>query len=73
MSRRREIPKREILPDPKYGSLKLAKFVNIIMESGKKSVAEKIIYGALDIMSEKGKTDVIATLDEALDNVAPRR
>jgi len=71
MSRRREIPKREILPDPKYGNLKLAKFVNIIMKSGKKSVAEKIIYGALDIIAEKGKSDVIQTLDEALENVAP--
>ena len=71
MSRRKEIPKREILPDPKYGDLKLAKFVNIIMENGKKSIAEKIIYGALDILSEKGKVDVIATLDEALENVAP--
>ena len=47
MSRRREVPKREILPDPKYGSLKLAKFVNIIMKSGKKSTAEHIIYGCL--------------------------
>ena len=71
MSRRREVPKREILPDPKYGSLKLAKFVNIIMKSGKKSVAESIIYGALDILAQKGKSDVVATLDEALDNVAP--
>ena len=71
MSRRREVPKRDILPDPKYGSEKLAKFVNILMQSGKKSVAEKIIYGALDIMAEKGKSDVIATMDEALENVAP--
>lgn len=71
MSRRREIPKREILPDPKYGNLKLAKFVNIIMKCGKKSVAEKIIYGALDIIAKKGKSNVIETLDEALENVAP--
>ena len=73
MSRRREIPKREILPDPKYGNLKLAKFVNIIMKSGKKSVAEKIIYGALDIIAEKGKSDVIQTLDEALEKLRKKK
>ena len=58
MARRREIPKREILPDPKFGSLKIAKFVNIIMLDGKKSVAEKVVYGALDVMAQKNTTDV---------------
>jgi ribosomal protein S7 len=48
MPRRREVPKREILPDPKFGSIDLSKFMNVIMESGKKAVAEAIIYGALD-------------------------
>ena len=55
MPRRREVPKRVILPDPKHGSLMLAKFVNMVMECGKKSIAEKIVYGALDAMTEKGK------------------
>ena len=53
MSRRTQAPKRQILPDPKYGSELLAKFMNMIMNDGKKSVAERIIYGALDRISEK--------------------
>ena len=48
MPRRREVPKRDILPDPKYGSVDLSKFMNVIMESGKKAIAERIIYGALE-------------------------
>ena len=71
MPRRREVPKRIILPDPKYGSEMLAKFVNMIMERGKKSVAEKIVYGALDTIAEKGKDDPMGTLEQALDNVRP--
>jgi len=71
MPRRREVPKRVILPDPKYGSEMLAKFVNMIMERGKKSVAEKIVYGALDTIAEKGKEDPMGTLEQALDNVRP--
>lgn len=55
MPRRREVPKREILPDPKYHSELLAKFINVLMVSGKKSVAEKIIYGALEILEERVK------------------
>ncbi len=55
MPRRREVPKREILPDPKHHSELLAKFINVLMVSGKKSTAEKIIYGALSVMSEKVK------------------
>lgn len=55
MPRRREVPKREILPDPKHHSELLAKFINVLMVSGKKSTAEKIIYGALDVMIERVK------------------
>jgi len=55
MSRRRKPEKRVILPDPKFGDLTLSKFMNNIMEDGKKSVAENIVYGALDIVEEKGK------------------
>ena len=55
MPRRREVPKREILPDPKHHSELLSKFINVLMMDGKKSIAEKIIYGALDVMSERLK------------------
>jgi small subunit ribosomal protein S7 len=71
MARRREIPKRTILPDPKFGSLKLAKFVNMIMKHGKKAVAERILYGAIDIIKEKGTEDPVELINSALDNVAP--
>ncbi len=71
MSRRSEAPKREILPDPKYGSVKLAKFINIMMLDGKKAVAERVIYGALDVMKEKGAVDPLETLEVALENVSP--
>ena len=72
MSRRRESQTRSILPDPKFHDLKVAKFINMIMVSGKKSVAEGIMYGALDILAEKGKGDeVLEMMGTALDNVAP--
>ena len=71
MPRRREVPKREILPDPKYGNLDLAKFINIVMKDGKKSVAEKILYGAIDQIEEKQKTDGLEVLEKALENVRP--
>lgn len=71
MPRRREVPKREILPDPKYGNVELSKFMNVIMESGKKAVAERIIYGALDIIEEKTKKDPMEVFKEAIDNVKP--
>ena len=71
MPRRREVPKRVILPDPKFGNLVLAKFVNMIMYSGKKAVAEKIVYGALDRMIEKGNAEPVDMLEKALDNVSP--
>ena len=53
MPRRREVPKREILPDPKYGSVEITKFINVIMLDGKKAVAERIVYGALAQIEEK--------------------
>jgi small subunit ribosomal protein S7 len=72
MSRRRVAEKREILPDPKFGSQMLARFINMVMQSGKKSIAERIIYGALDQMQARGSSDPVETLDKALDNVRPR-
>lgn len=71
MPRRREVPKREILPDPKYGNVELSKFMNVIMESGKKAVAERIIYGALEIIEQKTKKDPMEVFKEAIDNVKP--
>ena len=71
MPRRREVPKREILPDPKFGSETLAKFVNVVMKSGKKSVAERIVYGALDVVAERSKKDSLEIFEQALDNVSP--
>lgn len=71
MPRRREVPKRNVLPDPKFGSQTLSKFMNIIMESGKKAVAEKIVYGALDIVASKSKKDGIEVFNQALDAVKP--
>jgi len=70
MPRRREVPKRIILPDPKFGSEKLAKFINMMMKSGKKAVAERIMYDALDRVSEKGG-DAMDVLEKALENVSP--
>ncbi len=74
MSRRTKAPKRMILPDPKYGSELLAKFMNMIMNDGKKSVAERIIYGALDRISEKESQEgakALELLEQALENVKP--
>lgn len=72
MSRRRTPEKRVILPDPKFKSITLSKFMAMIMEDGKKAVAEKIIYGALDQIATKKKTDdPVAVLQTAFDNVAP--
>jgi small subunit ribosomal protein S7 len=71
MSRRREIPKREVLPDPKFGNADLAKFINIIMQDGKKSAAEKIIYGAIDQIAAKQHKDGLEVLEKALENVRP--
>ena len=72
MPRRREVPKREILPDPKFGNVELSKFMNVIMEGGKKAVAERIIYGALELIEkrqpEKSSIEVFVT---AINNVKP--
>lgn len=74
MSRRAQAPVRSILPDPKFNSVLLAKFMNMVMERGKKSVAERIVYGAIDRMAEKtGRQpdQAIELLTQALDNVKP--
>ena len=71
MPRRREVPKRIILPDPKFGSETLAKFINVLMLDGKKSVAELIVYGALDQVSSKTKEDPVEVFTRALDNIRP--
>lgn len=71
MSRRAVSAKREILPDPKYGSKTIARFVNMIMLSGKKSVAEHILYGAIDAMEKRGASNPAETLEKALDNISP--
>ena len=71
MSRRREIPKREILPDPKFGDLLVAKFVNILMKHGKKSTAEKILYQAFDSANNKSGQDGLEIFKKALENVRP--
>lgn len=72
MSRRRVAAKRSILPDPKFGDETLAKFVNMVMKDGKKSTAEKIVYGALDQLKVKGLNDPLNAFGEALDNIRPR-
>ena len=71
MPRRREVPKRTVLPDPKFGSEVLAKFVNVLMLSGKKSVAEKIVYGALDKVAERSNQEPLEVFEKALENVSP--
>jgi small subunit ribosomal protein S7 len=71
MPRRRVAAKREILPDPKFGNVTLAKFMNHVMVCGKKSLAERIVYGALDMVRERTKRDPVGVFEEALANVAP--
>ena len=74
MSRRSEAPKREVLPDPKYGNQMLAKFMNMIMKDGKKSVAESVVYGAIDRIAERQNMpagDAVEVLERALQNVEP--
>ncbi len=72
MSRRRVATKREIIPDPRFSSIMLTKFMNMIMDSGKKSVAEGIVYGALDVIENKGHAVPLEVLSKALENVQPR-
>lgn len=71
MPRKREVRKREILPDPKYRDVMIAKFINGIMREGKKSVAESIFYGALDLIKERTQSDPIKTFNQAMDRVKP--
>ena len=71
MSRRRRPEKRVILPDPKFGDIVLSKFMNNLMLDGKKSVAERIVYGALDTVEAKVKSDPVELFHEALNNVKP--
>ncbi|SFO03725.1 small subunit ribosomal protein S7 [Formivibrio citricus] len=71
MPRRREVPKREVLPDPKFGSTELAKFMNVVMLDGKKAVAERIVYGALEQIAKKTGKDAIDTFTVAINNVKP--
>jgi small subunit ribosomal protein S7 len=71
MPRRREVPKREILPDPKFGSVDLSKFMNVVMESGKKAIAERIIYGALEQIEKKANKDPLEIFMVAINNVKP--
>ncbi|MGE3652021.1 MAG: 30S ribosomal protein S7, partial [Reyranellaceae bacterium] len=71
MSRRHRAEKREILPDAKFGDLVVSKFMNTLMFQGKKSVAETIVYGALDIIGDKTRQDPLPVFHEAIDNVKP--
>jgi small subunit ribosomal protein S7 len=72
MPRRREVPKREIIPDPKYGDRQVAKFCNVLMYDGKKSTVEQIVYGAFDLIEERLREDPLKVFKRALDNVRPR-
>jgi small subunit ribosomal protein S7 len=72
MPRRREVPRREAPPDPKFGDRQVAKFINILMVQGKKSVAESIAYGALELMEQRGNDEPVRLFRRALDNVRPR-
>ena len=71
MPRRREIPKREVLPDPKYASQDVSKFINVLMTGGKKSVAERMIYGALESIKKKSNKEPLEVFTQALNNVKP--
>lgn len=71
MPRRREVPKREVLPDPKYGNQEVTKFMNVLMRRGKKSVAERILYGALEQISTKSGKNPLDVFVAAVNNVRP--
>ena len=71
MPRRREVPKRDILPDPKFGSQDLTKFMNVVMIDGKKSVAERIIYGALEQIEKKTGKNAVEVFNTAISNAKP--
>ncbi|HMM71720.1 MAG TPA: 30S ribosomal protein S7 [Rhodocyclaceae bacterium] len=71
MPRRREVPKRNVLPDPKFGNVEVAKFVNVLMMSGKKSVAERMLYFAFDQIKAKSGKDPLEVFTQAVGNVKP--
>jgi small subunit ribosomal protein S7 len=71
MPRRREVPKRIILPDPKYNDRVVAKLINILMLAGKKSTAERALYGAMDIVAQRANEDAVKVLKKSLDNIKP--
>lgn len=71
MPRRREVPKRNILPDPKYHDKTVAKLINIMMLAGKKSIAESILYGALDLVAQRTSDEAVKVLKKSLDNIKP--
>ena len=70
MSRKGSTPQRSVLPDPKHGSETIARFINMVMQSGKKSIAEKIVYGAMDVIGEKNP-NAVELIEKALGNVSP--
>src|SRR6476659_7323071 len=70
MSRKGSTPQRAVLPDPKHGSETIARFINMVMQSGKKSIAEKIVYGAMDVIGERNP-DALQLVEKALGNVSP--
>ncbi len=72
MPRRREVPKRKVLPDPKFGDRMVTRFMSVIMRDGKKSTAEMIVYGAFDLIEEKTRNEPVAMFRKALDNVRPQ-
>jgi len=72
MPRRREVPKRKVFPDPKYGDRMVGRFTNVIMRDGKKSTAERIVYGAFEVIEKKTRNDPLAMFRRALDNIRPR-
>ncbi|HKC49369.1 MAG TPA: 30S ribosomal protein S7 [Myxococcota bacterium] len=72
MPRRREVPRRDATPDPKFGDRQVAKFINVLMQRGKKSIAESIAYGALQLVEERAQEEPVRLFRRALDNVRPR-
>ena len=72
MPRRREVPKRKIFPDPKYGDRMVGRFTNVIMRDGKKSTAERIVYGAFGVIESKTRNEPLAMFRRALENIRPR-
>jgi small subunit ribosomal protein S7 len=72
MARRRDIPKRKVIPDPKFRDRLVAKFTNVLMFDGKRAVAERIVYGALDVIQDRYKADAMDTFRKALDATKPK-